>query len=121
MEPELPPLLQYIDAVTHQLNGINFQISSQGTAQRINQIVPPYDGNPKDFKAWIKAIEKCANLTETPPNRIKNIAYQSSNGPVSDFIQRFLDENDDVTWNTLKTELATRFSDVTDPQHAFSL
>lgn len=100
----VPPFLHYIEAVTQQLHGINLQIAAQGTTQNITQLVQTYDGDPTLFKNWIKSIEKCAILTDTPPGRIRNIAYQSSKGSVSDFIQRYLDENPDATWNNLKTE-----------------
>ena len=48
----------------------------------------------------------------------KTIAYQTAEGPVSDFIQRYSQQNDNVPWDILKRELTTRFAEITDAQHA---
>ena len=53
--------------------------------------------------------------------RKKLIAYQSSSGAVSGFIQRYMTANPQNTWEQLKEQLAVRFSDVTDRQMALSL
>ena len=90
-------------------------------AQGINQIVQPFEGEPKKFKEWVKSIEKYAVLTNLRQDRIKRVAYQASRGPVSDFICRYSDDHPQATWNELKTELSNRFSEVTDAQHAFLL
>ena len=49
------------------------------------------------------------------------VAYQSSLGAVSDFIQRYLHGNVGSNWGQLKTELTSRFATITDLQHAFVL
>ena len=49
------------------------------------------------------------------------IAYQSSRGAISDFIQRYLHDNPAHSWEQLKAELSGRFAEITDPQHAFTL
>ena len=49
------------------------------------------------------------------------VAYQSSWGPVSDFIQRYLHDYVGNNWGQLKTELTSRFAEISDPQHAFVL
>ena len=48
----------------------------------------------------------------------KTIAYQTAEGPVSDFIQRYSQQNDNVPWDNLKRGLTTWFADITDAQHA---
>ena len=42
-------------------------------------------------------------------------------GAVSDFIQRYLHDNVGNNWGQLKTELTSRFAEISDPQHAFVL
>ena len=96
-------------------------VSSALGVQGISQIVVPYEGEPKKFKEWVKSIEKYAVLTNPDNDRIKRVAYQASRGPVSDFIRRFQDRHPNNTWNQLKKELANRFSEVVEEQHAFIL
>ena len=56
-------------------------------AQGIAKVVPNFDSsNPKEFKDWIKSIEKFATLTGIQNDKIKLIAYQASRGPVSETI-----------------------------------
>ena len=91
-------------------------------AQGINQIITPYEGDPKKFKEWVKSVEKYAFLANLGnDDRIKQVAYQASRGPVSEFIRRYQDNNQQATWDQLKAELNVRFSEVTDAQHAIML
>lgn len=91
------------------------------TAQGISSIVSRFDGNPKNFREWIKSIEKYAVLVDADEDRKKLIAYQSSGGAVSGFIQGYMQANVAHTWAQMKVQLAVRFSDVTDNQMALSL
>ena len=54
-------------------------------------------------------------------HRKKFVAYQTSSGVVSGFIQRCIQANPDNTWAQLKEQLSVHFSDVTDRQMALSL
>ena len=56
------------------------------TAQGISSIVNKFDGNPKNFREWIKSIEKYVVLVNADEDRKQLIAYQSSGGAVSGFI-----------------------------------
>ena len=88
----------------------------------INQIITPYEGDPKKFKEWIKSIEKYAVLANLwNDDRIKRVAYQANRGPISEFIRRYQDNNQQATWDQLKAELNVRFSEVTDAQHVIML
>ena len=49
------------------------------------------------------------------------VAYQSSQGAVNDFNQRYIHDNVGNNWGQLKTELTSRFAEISDPQHAFFL
>ena len=49
------------------------------------------------------------------------MAYQASPGPASDFIRQYQDANQQAAWAQMKAELAVRFSEVSDTQHAFML
>ncbi len=90
-------------------------------AQAVSQVVNPYSGEPHLFKGWVKNIEKFALLTNSTDERVKLIAYQSSVGPVGDFIHRYLKDHPQNTWAQLRTELTSRFAECTDPQLALQL
>ena len=49
------------------------------------------------------------------------VAFQSSGGAVSGFIQKYMQTNVAHTWAQMKAQLAVRFSDVTDSQMNLSL
>ena len=102
--------------VGEQMSGLTTTMGAQGVAK-----IKPFEGNPKEFKDWIKGIEKYAILTRITPENIRMIAYQASKGPVSDFLKRHLAAHPDHDWNTIKTELTSRFAEVTDHQYALSL
>ena len=70
-----------------------------------------------------KKHRKYVLLNDVSPGRVKLIAFQTSTGTgcVSDFVQRYLGMNEDITWVNLKAELASRFAEITDSQHAFML
>ncbi|CAG2255163.1 unnamed protein product [Mytilus edulis] len=64
------------------------------------------------------------NVFRSPPvpmDRIKEIAFQTCKGACSDYIQRYLRDHQDTTWEQLKKELTSRFGEITDPQHASTL
>lgn len=96
-------------------------ISQALAAQGISGSISKFDGNPKQFREWIKSIEKYAMLVGAPDGRKQLIAFQTSGGAVSGFIQRYIQANPNNTWDQMKTQLSVRFSDVTDAQMALSL
>lgn len=104
--------------VGEQMAGLSTTMGAQGVAK----IISSFDGgSPKEFKEWIKSIEKYALLTGVHADQIKLVAYQASKGPVSDFLKRYLEANQGASWLQVKTELTTRFAEVTDTQHALML
>ncbi|XP_062620135.1 uncharacterized protein LOC134281720 [Saccostrea cucullata] len=107
---------EFITAV----KGLSIKMDSLNQNLGTNQITP-FDGDPKLFKRWIKAIEKHAFLEGVPAENVKMIAFKTSTGAVSDFIQRYFKANQRVEWDTLKAELSMRFAEITDSQHAFML
>lgn len=110
--------LQLFRSVDDHMVNLTTTVGAQGIAR----IVQNFDGsNPKLFKDWIKSIEKYSTLTGTPPDRTRLVAYQSSVGPVSDFLKRYLEANGDHGWDRIKHELRLRFGEVVDSQHALLL
>ena len=117
MQMPQDPAVQVFANLTQELTNVSQALTAQG----ISNIVLRFDGNPKKYREWIKSIEKYAVLVNVPEARKKLIAYQSSGGAVSGFVQRYMTANPDNTWAQLKEQLAVRFSDVTDAQMALSL
>ena len=75
---------QDIGAVFNNLATQMANVSSAVGAHGIAQVVKSFNGDSKEFKDWIKSIEKYAILTWVGADRIKMIAYQSSRGAVSE-------------------------------------
>ena len=103
--------------VGDQMTGLTTTIGAQSVAK----IIKPFEGNPKEFKDWIKGIEKYGILTNLDVAQYKLVAYQASKGPVSDFLKRHLGANPTQVWKDIKKELTSRFAEVTDHQYALSL
>ena len=80
-----------------------------------------YEGDPRKFREWIKQIEKYAFMTELDAAKVKLIAYKTSAGPVSDFIQRYITNNPNNSWNQLKAELTMRFAEISDSDQALKM
>ena len=113
----LDPAVQIFQNVRAELANVSNALAAQG----ISSIVSRFDGNAKNFREWIKSIEKYSMLTGVDDARRKLIAYQTSGGAVSGFIERYMTQNPNHNWGQMKAQLAVRFSDVTDGQMALSL
>ncbi|XP_053387151.1 uncharacterized protein LOC128550971 [Mercenaria mercenaria] len=100
-----------------QLKNVSTAIGTQS----VQHMISKFDGKSEDFKSWVKSIEKYSILNDLNDERKKLICYQTATGPVSDFIHRFINENQDCTWAALKHALFTRFSEIHDSQHALYL
>ncbi|KAK6167882.1 hypothetical protein SNE40_021811 [Patella caerulea] len=100
-----------------QLIGLSSSISTNSVAN----IIEPYKGDPKLFKEWIKNIEKYCVLATVSEDRVKLVAFQSSRGVVSHFIQRKMMADANLTWDALKQDLINTFSEITDTQQALAI
>lgn len=100
-----------------QMSTLTTAVGNQG----ITQMVTPFEGDSTKFHDWIKQVEKFCVLTRTPAHEAKLVAYNSSRGPVSDFIARYINLFPNHGWDRLKTDLQSRFAQVTDASHALVL
>ena len=75
----------------------------------------------KTFANGLNPLKKYAVLVNADKDRKKLIAYQSTGGAVSGFIQRYMQANAANTWAQMKVQLTVSFSDDTDNQIALSL
>jgi hypothetical protein len=99
--------------IIQQLLNVNALLSHQNASA-----ITKFSGDPKKFKAWVKEINKFALLSGADEQRKKLLALQSSEGTVSDFLQRYLEGRDDLTWDDVHTELRARFGGITDAAQA---
>ena len=83
--------------------------------------IRPFKGEPKAYGEWITQIEKGAILGRLDDDGRKMLAYQTAAGPVSEFLSRYYHDHPVADWVVVKRELADRFAEVTDSQHAFTL
>ena len=99
------------------------QLGSILTGQQLTLSIKKFNGKATEFREWIKSIEKWAQIQKCPTEKCKMIAYQSSRGVVSDFIDRFLKGEgsfSDNTWETLKVQLRLRFGELQDEVQALA-
>lgn len=71
---------QFFQNLSEQIRGVTNAIGTQS----VSQVIQTYDGNPKEYKNWIKNIEKYGVLSRLAGDQLKLVAYQSSRGLVSD-------------------------------------
>ena len=71
-----------------------------------------FEGNPSKFRDWIKSIEKHVLLADGDANQSKELAYETSEGAVSDYIQHYITEYPNSTQEQLKLEISGRFAEV---------
>ena len=110
---------EFMNSVHNTLSKLKNAMETQGAVSSIT----PFEGTPSKYNEWIKSIEKYAILASIDPENVKLIAYQTSKGAVSDYIKRRLTSqaHANETWERLKTNLATRFAEITDPQYAYTM
>ena len=107
VQPNYKPVLT---AISDKLSNVSNVLELQG----VKTIVPTYDGKPENFRGWVENVEKYNALTNVNQNNCKKVAFQTSQGPCSGFIRRYMSDNPDCSWDQMKTELSKRFSDVAD-------
>ena len=99
-----------------QLGNIMESLAFQISNKSLSSDIEVFDGNPENFKEWIKAIDKYCLINQRDEDGKMAIAFQTSRGVVSDYIFRWQTETLQVnrTWVTLKRELTFRFSPIVD-------
>ena len=98
-----------------QLTNLSTAISAQG----VSQVVGLFDGDSSKYQDWIKSLEKYTLLSGGDGAKTKLLAYQMSQGAVSDYIQHYMTEHPNNTWEQLKGELNVCFAEVNDQHYVF--
>ena len=98
------------------------RLGQQLATQNVGQALTKFKGNPKNYKTWMKEVEKFCLLQNINGDvRKKLIAFQASEGPVSDFIDRYIAAHPQGTFQAFKDELKARFGGVSDESQAMTL
>lgn len=109
-------LVQVFAQLTNQINLLSSAFREEGILSRIEN----FKGDFKKFKSWIREIEKAARICNLNVNQKKLLAYQTAEGRVGDYVERYLETNPNATWENLKDELRDRFGEFVDPHLALS-
>lgn len=67
-------LVEAFGGLSEKLNLLNSSLSTLECAQ----LIKLYKGDPKQFKDWVKSIEKCAYLAQCPADRVGLLAFKTS-------------------------------------------
>ena len=78
----------------NQLADLSAVISAQG----VFQVVGSFNGEPSKFRDWIKSIEKYVLSAGGDDNQSRRLAYCTSRGVVSDYIQRYMAKYPENSW-----------------------
>jgi len=109
------------DDMVQQLTSALANMSSLVSTQSAVTQIEPFKGEANNFKKWIKSLEKFCEISEISSDSRKTlIAFQTCQGPVSDFISRFRAESPGATWEVFKKTISERFGEVYDSEKAFS-
>ena len=81
-QPQLQAQAQHVDPAAQAFQNIQLKLANVSqalTTQGVSSSVIKFDGNPKNYREWVKSIEKYAILANIVCDRWKKlIAYQSS-------------------------------------------
>ena len=135
--PAQPPVPQGGPPAIYGITEVVQALRDTMSASTVATMVVPFDGSrPEEFRSWIKMVLKAATITGASGDEArKKITYQTSRGPVSDYIKRYLNDEANylrigrerglpvtpTTWAQFKSELAVRFSDSADHISALHL
>ena len=92
--------------------------------QSAGSAIKNYAGEPHKFLSWIRSLEKYSVVVGAGKEGMKSFALQSSEGPVSDFLVRYLNahgSSSDCTSDAMYKELRARSGEIIDTQHAMQI
>ena len=109
-QPAQQPAAVDLATLLQTMSTQKVSLSSVVQGQSVSSIVPRYDGWPTKFKSWIKAINKYRIITQRDDGKLKLLALQMADGPLSDYVHRWLSTHQDYPWVDLCTELQSLFA-----------
>ena len=91
-------------------NQLERLVESMVTTQILTNI-STYKGDAKDYRRWVKDVERHIQAIGGGDANGITVAVQTSTGVVADFLFRYRNDHPGATWAAIKDELASRFSD----------
>ena len=101
------------------VNELKKIVTSLVTSQVIAGVTP-YKGETKDFKRWVRDIERHVRAIAGNDESRISVATQTSQGIVAYFLFRYRNDHGHFTWQELKDELSNRFGDIVDASTALT-
>ena len=129
-QPQPPPQPNLVEVIGNRLcqklEGIKRETREQGLrntfetrAATLASTIRTFNGEgSKQFKAWLKDVERVGLQVEKDPERMRALVLQTLSGGAADFFVRFLKEDPNPTWNAMRAALSDRFSDYSDVQYS---
>ncbi len=104
-----------IDVFAQNFHQLQMELRAQGLAQKVRN----FSGEgAQRFRDWLLDMEKAGAAIGRDPERMKILCLQTLTGTASEFVCRYLRIHPECTWQTLRTALRGRYSDLSDQQHA---
>ena len=80
--------------------------------------VPIFTGRPTDLKPWLMALKKKQRVHDLTDAELINLAYDYSDGIVSEWIGSYLDDHPDTSSKTLFDEITAQYGEFINPADA---
>ena len=78
-----------------------------------NHKIPIFTRKASEFQAWVEALKKKARIYQLTHTELVNLAYDYSDGVVSEYIGLYFDDNPENDWGDLLEQLTNQYSDYT--------
>ena len=80
--------------------------------------IPIFTGRPTDLKPWLMALMKKQRVHDLTDAELINLAYDYSDGIVSEWIGSYLDDHPDTSSKTLFDEITAQYGEFINPADA---
>ena len=100
------PNIQTSDLL-RELQVISHELQCNGSISKLENFSASQNS---DVRAWITSVNKHNAILGLNEENKKRVLYATAAGPVSQFLTRFIRDNENATYNDLSRELIARFS-----------
>ena len=80
--------------------------------------IPIFAGRPTDLKPWLNALKKKQRVHNLTDPELVNLAYDYSDGVVSEWIGSYLDDHPDTSSKALFDEITAQYGEFINPADA---
>lgn len=80
--------------------------------------IPIFTGKPSDFGPWLAALKKKERIYQLTDSELVNLAYDFTDGLVSEMIGEFLDDHPNCTSKDLLDQIAAQYGEFTNAADA---